>query len=109
MRKTLLFVFAIASIAIGAGSCKKSSNVVFEHATMKPWFDKYCASCHASGKSNAGDWKYDAADYDGTIKNKISKIYQTVYTNKTMPKGTTLSQTDLDAFKSWYDGGYPAK
>lgn len=110
MRKSINSLFAAAILVVAFASCKKSSSTAaFEHSTMKPWFDNYCASCHASGKANASNWKYDATDYDNSIKGKISKIYSTVYTNKSMPQGSTVSTTDMAAFKSWYDAGYPAK
>lgn len=106
---------AIVLMATSLGSCKKedttsgTTTVAFEHATIKPLFDKYCASCHASGKSNANQWLYNAADYNASIKAAISNLYKSVYTNKTMPQGATLTTAELTSFKSWYDSGYPAK
>jgi mono/diheme cytochrome c family protein len=86
-----------------------TTKVAFEHATMKPFFDTYCASCHASGKSNYKDWLYDATDYATSIKGHISTIYTEVYVRKTMPENTTLTTAQLAAFKAWYDAGYAAK
>jgi len=87
--------------------CKKSTNIAFTNADAKPIFDKYCASCHASGKANAGDWLYDASDYDGSIKGSINDIYQTVYVRRSMPRGSSISAAELTKFKAWYDAGYP--
>ena len=42
------------------------------------------------------------------LKNSIHDIYETVYVKKSMPQGTSLSASDLQAFKSWYDAGYPS-
>jgi hypothetical protein len=85
-----------------------STTVALTNATMKPWFDTYCASCHASGKVNQNDWLYNPANYTTSIKGSISKIYSEVYTKKSMPEGTKLTAAELAAFKAWYDSGYPA-
>jgi len=115
MISAIKFKIALASVAIigfSISSCTKtttSSKTAFTNATMKPWFDSYCASCHASGKSDAGKWLYDATDYNGSIQSSMSSIYRTVYINRSMPVGVQLSSSELNSFKSWYDAGYPAK
>jgi hypothetical protein len=115
MKTAIKFKIALASIAfigISISSCKKSSTsskTAFTHSTMKPWFDSYCANCHASGMSDAGKWLYDPSDYTSSIENQISSIYREVYINKSMPVGVQLSSSELNSFKSWYDAGYPAK
>ena len=103
---TLTFIASLSIIV----SCKKSSTpkVAFTNADAKPLFDNYCASCHASGKSDAGKWLYDSGDFDGSIKANISKIYSEVYTRKSMPVGKSLTSAELTAFKKWYDAGYPS-
>lgn len=117
--KNLLFVFV--SVFFIAASCSTSTDetvtpddtstatIAFEHATMKPLFDKYCASCHASGKSDSRDWLYNPANYTSSIKASIGTLYKEVYTRKSMPEGATLAAAELSAFKAWYDAGYPAK
>lgn len=110
--KFSIAVAMIALIGFGFSSCTKTStttNTAFTHATMKPWFDSYCASCHASGASDAGKWLYDPTDYTGSISDHISSIYREVYINKSMPVGIQLSSSELSSFKSWYDAGYAAK
>lgn len=108
MKKSFIILFAIFGIVLFiTNSCNKASDVPFEHATMKPFFDSQCASCHASGGSASSSWKYNSNDYS-TIKNHISSIYQNVYVRKTMPP-SGISTTELNAFKAWYDAGYPAK
>lgn len=118
MGKSIKLKIALASIAfigISISSCKKSSTsntsskTAFTHSTMKPWFDSYCANCHASGMSDAGKWLYDPSDYTPSIESQISSIYREVYINKSMPVGVQLSSSELNSFKSWYDAGYPAK
>jgi mono/diheme cytochrome c family protein len=90
-------------------SCKKNTEKVnFTNSKVKSIFDSRCASCHASGKSNSREWLYDPSDYNGSIKNNINDLYETVYQRKSMPKGSALSSDELSSFKSWYDAGYPA-
>lgn len=105
------------TVTVGTASASSSTNftvttasttTAFTNATIKPMFDTYCASCHASGKSNQKDWLYNPADYTVSIKGYITKLYSEVYTKKTMPEGTKLSTAELTAFKAWYDAGYPA-
>jgi cytochrome c5 len=106
-----LKIIGLAAICVSgiffASSCTKSK-VAFEHASMKPWFDNYCASCHASGKANAGKWLYDPADFNGSIKARISSIYQLVYITKSMPP-SGISQAEATKFNDWYTAGYSAK
>lgn len=106
---TLLFLAAPLSLLL-LGSCEKSSGdkTAFEHPVLKPWFDQKCASCHGGGGSNRGNWLYDPADYEGSIKDNISRINQAVYTFRSMPPGGA-TQAELDRFKAWYDSGYPAR
>ncbi|HAK80398.1 MAG TPA: hypothetical protein DCM71_26735 [Runella sp.] len=100
---------ACSTSSVDPATDTTTTKVAFEHATAKPIFDTYCASCHASGKSNYRDWLYDPADYTTTIKGKISTIYNEVYVKKSMPEGTSMTAAQLAAFKAWYDAGYPAK
>jgi cytochrome c5 len=99
-------VLAVFIIVYGL-SCKKAK-VDFAHASMKPWFDTYCASCHAAGKSDAGKWLYDASDFNGSIKDNIAEIYKLVYVNKSMPP-SGITQAELAKFNDWYNAGYSAK
>ncbi len=102
----LLTIFSLAGFLLF--SCNKTEpNVAFTHTTMKPWFDTYCNSCHASGGSAAKEWKYDSNDFNNTIKNHISSIHSTVATQKSMPQGSTLSAVELQKFVDWYNAGYP--
>ncbi len=107
MKRNLIIV-SIAFIVISIAACKKScTKVAFTHATMKPWFDTYCASCHASGKSNAGKWLYDPADFTCTIKNNMDNIHSEVAVKKTMPPGGSMTTAELQKFIDWYNAGFP--
>jgi hypothetical protein len=108
--KLLAIALLLVTTLIITNSCgNQVDKISFTHPTMKPWFDSKCASCHASGASAASKWKYDASDYDGSIKTHIDHIYQVVYTDKIMPPPSGLDSTNLANFKAWYDAGYPAK
>lgn len=92
-------------------ACQKNDSTTktpFTNAAVKSIFDSKCASCHAASGFNPGAWLYDPTDYNTSIKNSIKKIYETVYLEKSMPQGTSLSASDLQVFKSWYDAGYPS-
>jgi hypothetical protein len=106
-----LRIVILAAVCISAIFCATScskSKIALEHASMKPWFDNYCAGCHASGTANTGSWLYDPADFNGSIKANISRIYQEVYINRSMPP-SGMSQADLAKFNDWYTAGYSAK
>jgi mono/diheme cytochrome c family protein len=108
MKHNFSWCALIFFVLISWWSCNKSAPAVpFTNPTMKAFFDTKCASCHASGKANAGAWLYDASDYQGSIVSHHSHLKEEVYDKKTMPpSGATAAE--LDAFKAWYDAGYPA-
>ena len=101
----LLFIAGIGLMSIFY-SCKSNDPTAFTNATMKPWFETNCASCHANGTYNAGSWLYDPSN-DQSIQDHIDHIYSVVYAKKTMPP-SGLSQAELDKFKQWYDAGHPS-
>ncbi|MBK7959423.1 MAG: hypothetical protein IPK03_15845 [Bacteroidetes bacterium] len=108
MKKILLFSALIITAAYVLTSCSKtSSGTAFTHATMKPWFDANCASCHASGKSDAGQWLYDPSNHESSIIGHKDHLKEVVHDKKTMPP-TGASVADINAFKTWYDAGCPA-
>lgn len=112
MKKSIMFLTASFSFAflLALASCSKTDTplVAFTNTKIKTIFDAKCASCHASGKSNASAWLYNPADFNGSIKGHIGHLYEQVYTLKKMPTTGPLSTTELADFKTWYDAGYPA-
>ncbi len=107
--KRILFALPIAiAFTLSINGCQKSSGTGFEHATMRPWFDRNCGSCHGSKGSNRNAWAYNPDNYEASLKKHISHLYQEVYINKSMPP-SGLSQAEMNQFKAWYDAGYPAK
>lgn len=107
---TSAFFLSAALLLLTVAACDKTKNekTAFAHGEMLPWFNDKCASCHGSGGSNKGSWFFNPSDYEGSIKNNISRINQVVYTFRSMPPGG-LTQSELDRFKAWYDNGYPAR
>lgn len=94
-----------------SNSGTNTTTTAFTNATVKPIFDAKCAKCHASGQSNAGNWTYNPSNYETSIKANIAKIY--VNTNALTAKMAVsqygnLTQTEVDAIKTWYNAGYPA-
>ncbi|MFM2386565.1 MAG: hypothetical protein RL660_1322 [Bacteroidota bacterium] len=106
-RFLLPVLFSFVLVVVASTSCEKAK-VAFTNPGMKPWFDTYCAGCHATGASSAAKWLYDPADYDASIKTHIARIYDAVYVKKTMPPAG-LSQAELSKFTDWYNAGYSAK
>ncbi len=104
MRKRVLMGIMFAAIGMITHSCKKSTGTAFTNATMKPWFDSHCASCHAGG---SGGWTYNPSNYESSIKANIQSIYNEVYVRKTMPPAG-ITNAELNKFKTWYDSGYAA-
>ena len=110
-KNKMLLAISVFALAIVFTSCKKTTTTTgtsFTNATMKPWFDNYCSNCHASGKSDSGKWLYNSNNYESSIKASINSLYSQVYTQKSMPTNKTLSASELSAFKTWFDAGYPA-
>jgi uncharacterized membrane protein len=71
---------------------------------VQPLFQSKCASCHASGASAAGMWTFNG---HASVVSKATAIKQMVLVSKTMPKGNSLSPTELASLQTWFDGGLP--
>lgn len=67
-------------------------------------FQTKCAGCHAPGQSSAGSWTFNGyasiLSISGTIK-------QVVLVSKSMPRGGSLSATELSSLQTWFDSGLP--
>lgn len=107
MKKQFLFLVSCTILLINNYSCGKSK-IAFTHATMKPWFDVQCTSCHASGKPNAAQWLYDPSDYAATITSHLGHLKETIHDKKSMPPPAGATTAEIQAFKVWFDAGAPA-
>ncbi|TDO20854.1 hypothetical protein [Pedobacter duraquae] len=69
---------------------------------VEPIFQTKCASCHATGRSAAAIFTLNG--YSSVVAN-AARIKQAVLVNKTMPMGSSLSQSDLQSLQIWFDKG----
>lgn len=102
-----LLTFIVAVFAMAYSCSKSTTKTAFTNASIKPLMETKCASCHASGKVNAGEWLYDPTDYDATITSHKEHLKELVLDKKTMPP-TGLTVAEYTAFQSWVSAGYPA-
>jgi hypothetical protein len=65
-------------------------------------FEAKCAFCHAPGKGQASLWTFNG--YSSVVDN-ANAIKQMVLVTKAMPKGGSLSATELSSLQSWFDQG----
>lgn len=65
-------------------------------------FQAKCAGCHAIGRSAAGIFTLNG--YSSVVAN-AARIKQAVLVNKTMPLGSSLSQSDLQSLQIWFNKG----
>lgn len=67
-------------------------------------FQTKCAGCHAPGQSASGSWTFNGyasiVSLSGTIK-------QVVLVSKSMPRGGSLTPTELGSLQTWFDNGLP--
>lgn len=73
-------------------------------AFVQPLFQSRCSGCHAAGRSAAGAWTFNG---HASILSTASSLRQVVLISKTMPRGGTLSVTELSSLQAWFDNGLP--
>jgi hypothetical protein len=110
MNKTLIITFALLS-GLLIFSCKKKNKFTPTCDGSAPTYTSYvsgiisskCLSCHGSGSAD-GDYSTYAKLSAITTNGKFEKE---VLTNQTMPKGSTLSEADMNKLKCWVENGFP--
>lgn len=106
----------LVSLSVIVTACKKdkddtnpSSEVdcstVTYSGTIRPIINSKCATagCHAAGSANGDHTIYAGikAKFDnGTLKKEV-------ITDKTMPQGSPLSETQYKQFECWINAGAP--
>lgn len=86
-----------------------TTKIALTYASVKSIFDSKCASCHASGKSDAGRWLYDATDYASSIQANKERIHTvTATTSASMSTRAGLTATEVNTLNTWYNAGSPA-
>lgn len=113
VRHISFFCFAVLVGMTGIVACSEDDPAESDcdsytyDADIKSIVDMSCATayCHGSG-SAAGDWtSYDllkSALDDGSFNSAV-------LVNKTMPKGSSLDDSQLESIRCWYEAGYPEK
>lgn len=106
----------LVSLSLIIAACKKDKDdttpsnevdcsTVTYSATIKPIINSKCAisGCHVSGFVNG-----DFTAYAG-IKAKFDNgsLKKEVITDKTMPQGSSLSETQYKQFECWVNAGAP--
>jgi uncharacterized membrane protein len=67
-------------------------------------FQAKCASCHAPGRLASANWTFDG---HASILSISATIKQVVLISKTMPRGGSLTPTELSNLQTWFDNGLP--
>ncbi len=100
-------------MAVGVSSCKKDKLLVpvcEDNSTptyddnIKTLINTSCAKsgCHGSGSSNGDYTSYAGISSDltnGRFENRVLK-------DQTMPKGSTLSQGEINQFQCWLENNF---
>jgi hypothetical protein len=107
MRKFITSIL-LFSLIISCEKATQDERVAFKHTTLKPWFDKNCSRCHATGKSNYLSWEYKIDDFETTFTPHNKKmLYRVIVTERVMPKNASLTDIEIEIFKNWFDQGCP--
>lgn len=105
-------VLALLSL-VWVASCAEDDPVDSECASytydddIKSIVDAKCATpyCHGSN-SGSGDWTsyslLKTALDDGSFSKEVLE-------DMTMPKGSSLGDSELESIRCWYEAGYPEK
>lgn len=111
---TLVFCFALSP-----GCSKKQATEIKPDSSPAPespgagitygnfaqaLFQSKCSGCHAQG--GQGSAAFNFTGYSAITAN-ADRIKQAVLVNKSMPLGGSLSATELQSLKTWFDQGMP--
>jgi uncharacterized membrane protein len=87
----------------------EGDKVVFQHATLRPWFDNNCARCHSKGKNNYLHWLYNPNDFETSFSTHYAnQIYKLVNEGR-MPNDAILTDEEKQTLKTWYEKGRPSR
>ncbi len=106
--RPILIILGIATFM----ACKKESEIECD-STETITYDSHisaiisnnCKPCHFPGGSQDDYSTYEKVK---TVTNN-GAFEKEVLTNRSMPQGKTLSDSDLKLIKCWVDGDYPEK
>lgn len=106
MRILILLALAFITLTISLNSCKKKNQESTSYtpscsgstpsfsSTVSPIFQSYCVSCHSNYSSYS------------QISSSASSIRNSIV-NGSMPKGTSLSESQKNSIVCWIDAGKP--
>ncbi|MET1057105.1 MAG: cytochrome c [Pedobacter sp.] len=71
-------------------------------AVIDPIFKARCNGCHSAGRSGSVAWTFSGLS---SVTADADRIKNAVLVKKSMPLGGSLSATDLQSIKDWFDQG----
>lgn len=105
-KQFILGAMALGLISTIGTSCKKESDAT-TYSDVKSIIDNNCAtsSCHSGSTPAAGR---DYTTYAGLkpVLDDPTLFTKKVLTDKTMPKGGSLTTAQIDLITAWKDNGY---
>lgn len=69
-------------------------------------FQSKCSGCHATGGMGAGKWVFSGYN---SVKEHATRINNAVLVIGSMPQGGSLSATEKEKLKKWFDSGLSEK
>ena len=108
-------IYPVALVLLLCNACKKEEDLTPTCDGGTPTYDANIAgiinstctstACHGAGSSR-GDWTSYA-----TLKPVLDNgnFTNRILTKQDMPKGTTLSQDELNLMQCWMENGFPEK
>ena len=67
-------------------------------------FQTKCNGCHGTGGPAAGIWTFNG---HSSIVSNADNIRRVLLVSKTMPKGGSLSASELSSLQTWFTNGLP--
>lgn len=112
MKKTTSFLLLAVAVVLTVSACKtkqpattskKDSGCkeVVTYATLKPLLDEKCNGCHSAGGQLPGLTTYSDMKKFGSV----GEIKHHVLVKKDMPPEKPLTESELNMFSCWLEGG----
>lgn len=106
MRISIVSLLLVVALFVSVNSCKKKNQDITSYTpscngstpsfstTVSPIFQSYCVSCHSNYSSYS------------QISGSASSIRSSIVSGS-MPKGTSLSESQKNSIVCWIDAGKP--
>ncbi|MCX2481021.1 hypothetical protein OQY15_18085 [Pedobacter sp. MC2016-15] len=115
MKKPNTLLAGIALICLSFAACTKKQAEEFKPetpetpatkvsyaTTIAPIFQAKCAGCHTSGRSGTVAWTFAGLS---SVVASSERIRNAVVVNRSMPLNGSLSTTELQSVRDWFDQG----